>query len=107
LICFIDSAVISSSGGGSDVASLKTTAVRKGDDLIINGQKVSAAQIFLKFDIMFYFRRLIKLHRKHLSLVVQKNSITVLTVIFDTLSKFLRASKFGKKFEQFSTNPLN
>ena len=27
-------------GGGSDVAAVKTTAVRKGDDLIINGQKM-------------------------------------------------------------------
>ena len=31
---------VSEPGGGSDVASLKTKAVRKGDDLIINGQKM-------------------------------------------------------------------
>lgn len=31
---------ISEPGGGSDVASLKTNAVRKGDDWIINGQKM-------------------------------------------------------------------
>ena len=31
---------VSEPGGGSDVASIKTKAVRKGDDLIINGQKM-------------------------------------------------------------------
>ncbi len=31
---------ISEPSGGSDVASLKTTAVKKGDDWIINGQKM-------------------------------------------------------------------
>lgn len=31
---------VSEPGGGSDVASLKTKAVRKGDDLVINGQKM-------------------------------------------------------------------
>jgi len=31
---------VSEPGGGSDVASCKTTAVRKGDDLVINGQKM-------------------------------------------------------------------
>ena len=31
---------VSEPGGGSDVASVKTNAVRKGDDLIINGQKM-------------------------------------------------------------------
>ena len=31
---------VSEPGGGSDVASCKTSAVRKGDDLIINGQKM-------------------------------------------------------------------
>jgi len=31
---------VSEPGGGSDVASVKTTAVRKGDDLVINGQKM-------------------------------------------------------------------
>ena len=31
---------VSEPGGGSDVASCKTTAVRNGDDLIINGQKM-------------------------------------------------------------------
>merc|ERR1711997_640789 len=31
---------VSEPGGGSDVASCKTSAVRKGDDLVINGQKM-------------------------------------------------------------------
>ena len=31
---------VSEPGGGSDVASVKTSAVRKGDDLVINGQKM-------------------------------------------------------------------
>ena len=31
---------VSEPGGGSDVASVKTNAVRKGDDLVINGQKM-------------------------------------------------------------------
>jgi len=31
---------VSEPGGGSDVASCKTTAVRNGDDLVINGQKM-------------------------------------------------------------------
>ena len=31
---------VSEPGGGSDVASLKTKAVKKGDDLVINGQKM-------------------------------------------------------------------
>ena len=31
---------VSEPGGGSDVASVKTTAVRKGDELVINGQKM-------------------------------------------------------------------
>jgi citronellyl-CoA dehydrogenase len=31
---------VSEPSGGSDVASVKTTAVRKGDDLLINGQKM-------------------------------------------------------------------
>ena len=31
---------VSEAGGGSDVAALKTTAVRDGDDFIINGSKM-------------------------------------------------------------------
>jgi len=42
-----------SPGGGSDVASLKTTAVRKGDDLIINGQKVKILK-YLNYLSLFH-----------------------------------------------------
>ena len=31
---------VSEPSGGSDVASIKTKAVKKGDDLVINGQKM-------------------------------------------------------------------
>lgn len=36
----VTSVAVSEPGGGSDVAACKTNAVRKGDDLIINGQKM-------------------------------------------------------------------
>jgi len=36
----VTSVAVSEPGGGSDVAACKTTAVRKGDDLVINGQKM-------------------------------------------------------------------
>ena len=31
---------VSEPGGGSDVANIKTKAVKRGDDLVINGQKM-------------------------------------------------------------------
>ena len=36
----VASVAISETGGGSDVSALKTNAVKKGDDYIINGQKM-------------------------------------------------------------------
>ena len=36
----VASVAISESGGGSDVSALKTNAVKKADDYIINGQKM-------------------------------------------------------------------
>ena len=41
-------------GGGSDVASLKTTAVKKGDDLIINGQKVSKTHFIENVNPLYF-----------------------------------------------------
>lgn len=37
---------VSEPGAGSDVASIKTTAKRDGDDLIINGQKMWITNAF-------------------------------------------------------------
>jgi len=37
---------VSEPGGGSDVAAITTTAVRKGDDLVINGQKMWITNAF-------------------------------------------------------------
>ena len=36
----VTSVAVSESGGGSDVSALKTTAQKKGDDYVINGQKM-------------------------------------------------------------------